>query len=342
MKGQREEEQQMKLSGHRVRRFAGRIVGAGLMALSLAAAGSASAAGYPEKTVRIVVGFAAGGATDGLARLVAKYLNDAWGQPVIVENRPGAGGNIAHEQVARSPGDGYTLLFTSAPLAINPSLYRNLNYDALKDFKPVTLVATVPSLLLVPASSPIRTFSDFLAFAKANPGKLSYGSAGNGTPQHLAMELLKSMAGLRIVHVPYKGGAPAVADLIGAQTDVMFAAFPEAAPHVKAGRLRALAISSPTRSRVMPDVPTVAEGGVAGFEAIGWQGLLAPGTTPPALVEQIHAAVAKGLAQPDMRARIDAMGIEFSGQGPAQFQAFLAREVPKWAAVVKQSGARLD
>lgn len=328
---------------HRARWLTGTILGAGatLLALALIAPGPAAAA-YPDKTVRIVVGFAAGGATDSLARMVASNLHEAWGQPVVVENRPGAGGNIAHELVARSPGDGYTLLFTSAPLTINPSLYRNLNYDALKDFSPVTLVATVPSLLLVPASSPLGSFDAFLKHARSNPGKLSYGSAGNGTPQHLAMELLKSMARLHIVHVPYKGGAPAVADLIGAQTDVMFAAFPEASPHVNGGRLRALAISSPQRSKVLPQVPTVAEAGVAGFAAIGWQGLLAPAATPPEIVNQIHQAVAKALARPENRHKIDAMGIEFSAQGPADFKAFLAQEVPKWATVVQQSGARID
>jgi len=329
---------------NRAGRLIGRTFGAGLgmLALSLLAAGPAAAAGYPDKTVKIVVGFAAGGATDSLARMVASNLHEAWGQPVVVENRPGAGGNIAHELVARSPGDGYTLLFTSAPLAINPSLYRNLNYDALKDFSPVTLVATVPSLLLVPASSRITSFDEFLKHARGNPGKLSYGSAGNGTPQHLAMELLKSMARLHIVHVPYKGGAPAVADLIGAQTDVMFAAFPEASPHVNGGRLRALAISSTDRSKVLPEVPTVAEGGVTGFAAIGWQGLLAPAATPPEIVQRIHEAVAKALARPENRSKMDAMGIEFSAQGPAGFKSFLAQEVPKWAAVVKQSGARID
>ena len=316
--------------------------GFGMLALSLIAADPAAAAGYPDKTVKIVVGFAPGGATDSLARMVASNLHDAWGQPVVVENRPGAGGNIAHELVARAPGDGYTLLFTSAPLAINPSLYRNLNYDALKDFSPVTLVATVPSLLLVPASSPISSFDAFLKHARSNPGKLSYGSAGNGTPQHLAMELLKSMARLHIVHVPYKGGAPAVADLIGAQTDVMFAAFPEASPHVNGGRLRALAISSPERSKVLPGVPTVSEGGVNGFAAIGWQGLLAPAATPPEIVKQVHEAVARALTRPENRSKIDAMGIELSAQGPAEFKSFLAREVPKWAAVVQQSGARID
>src|SRR4051812_8318089 len=202
------------------------------LALLIGAAPTAAGAAYPEKGARIIVGFPPGGVTDSIARIVAKILGDTWNQPFVVENRPGASGNIAHEMVAKAAGDGYTLLFTSAPLAINPSLYRNLPYDALKDFKPITLVATVPSLLLVPANSRIERFPDFVSFLRANPGKLTYGSGGNGTPQHLAMELLKSAADLHIVHIPYKGGAPAVTDLIGGQTDVMFAAFPEVVQHV--------------------------------------------------------------------------------------------------------------
>ncbi len=316
-----------------------RVMGAFVVGLSVA---PAHAAGYPEKGARIIVGFPPGGVTDTIARMVGKILSDTWSQPFVVENRPGASGNIAHEMVAKAPGDGYTLLFTSAPLAINPSLYRNLPYDALRDFKPITLVATVPSLLLVPANSKIVRFPEFVSFLRANPGRLTYGSGGNGTPQHLAMEMLKSAANLRIVHIPYKGGAPAVTDLIGGQTDVMFAAFPEVVQHVNGGRLRALAISSPARSRVMPSVPTVAESGFPGFEAIGWQGLLAPASTPPDLIERLQAAVAAGLAPAEIRARIEAMGIEFSGAGPAEFQAFLAREVPKWKEVVAKSGARID
>jgi tripartite-type tricarboxylate transporter receptor subunit TctC len=321
--------------------LAGRILKAAFLAVALLVTLPVLAA-YPEKGARIIVGFPPGGVTDSIARMVGKILTDSLGQPFVVENRPGASGNIAHEMVAKAPGDGYTLLFTSAPLAINPSLYRNLPYDALKDFKPVTLVATVPSLLLVPANSRIERFGDFVTFVKANPGKLTYGSGGNGTPQHLAMELLKSAANLRVVHIPYKGGAPAVTDLIGGQTDVMFAAFPEVLQHVNGGRLRALAISSPARSKVLTTVPTVAESGFPGFEAIGWQGLLVPSATPPDIVERLQSAVAAGLAPADMRAKIEAMGIEFSGAGPAAFQAFLAREVPKWADVVSKSGARID
>jgi tripartite-type tricarboxylate transporter receptor subunit TctC len=256
----------------------------------------AQAQEYPSKTVRILVGFAPGGATDILARLVAKHLSEQWSQPVIVENRPGAGGNIAHEAVAKAEPDGHTLLFTSA--------------------------------------SKITTFDEFVRHVRAKPGSLNYGSAGNGTPQHLAMELLKSMADLRIVHIPYKGGAPAVADLISGQTDVMFAAFPEAAPHVRANRLKALAISASKRSPLMS--------GVRGFEAVGWQGLLAPAATPRPVVEKIHQTLARGLAQPELRSRIDAMGIEFSGAGPQPYQRFIRDEVAKWAKVVEQSGARID
>jgi tripartite-type tricarboxylate transporter receptor subunit TctC len=319
-----------------------RLVGIVLACVAIFSAGVANAQEYPTKTVRILVGFAPGGATDILARLVAKSLGEQWNQPVIVENRPGAGGNLAHEAVAKAAGDGYTLLFTSAPLTINPSLYKKLSYDTNRDFSPVTLLATVPSLLLVPADSKMTSFGEFIRYAKANPGRLNYGSAGNGTPQHLAMELLKSMASLHLVHIPYKGGAPAVADLIAGQTDAMFAAFPEAAPHVKSGRLRALAISAGKRSALMPDLPTVAEAGVNTFEAIGWQGLLAPAATPQPIVDKIHLSIAQALKQPEFRARIDAMGIELSGAGPQEFKRFIGVEVTKWAGVVARSGARVD
>lgn len=318
------------------------ICTAALALLSPTLATPVMAQDYPQRPVKIVVGFAPGGATDIIARLIARNLQEKWSQPFVVENRPGAGGNIAHEAVAKAPGDGYTLLFTSAPLTINPSLYRKLGYDSIRDFTPVTLVATVPSLMLVPANSEIRTMKDFLATARANPGKLDYGSAGNGTPQHLAMELLKSMAGISLVHIPYKGGAPAVADLIAGQTHTMFAAFPEAAPQVQGGRLRALAISADKRSPRMPDLPTVAESGVPGFVAVGWQGLLAPAATPPAVVQALHAAVAEAMARPAVRAQLDAMGIEVSGDGPDAFKAFIGREVQKWAKVVERSGARVD
>lgn len=313
-----------------------------LALLAFAFAGLVQAQEYPSKPVRIIVGFSPGGATDILARLVATHLSQQWHQPVIVENRPGAGGNIAHEAVAKSNGDGYTLLFTSAPLTINPSLYKNLQYDAVRDFAPVTLLATVPSLLLVPATSKMTTFSELTQYAKVNPGKLNYGSAGSGTPQHLAMELLKSMGSLDLTHIPYKGGAPAVADLIAGQTDAMFAAFPEAAPHVKSGRLKALAISASKRSELMPDLPTVAESGIVGYEAIGWQGLLAPATTPRQIVEKIHQTVAQSLKQTETRDRINGMGIELSGAGPDEFQRFIGSEIAKWAKVVKDSGAKVD
>ena len=321
-----------------------RIIALALSSLLLTLCGTvhAQVSSYPSQPVKILVGFAAGGATDILARLVAKHLSDQWGQPVIVENRPGAGGNIAHEAVAKAPGDGYTLLFTSAPLTINPSLYRNLPYDTVRDFAPVTLLATVPSLLLVPSDSKLTTIGDFIRHAKGNPGKLSYGSAGNGTPQHLAMELLKSSASLHIVHIPYKGGAPAVADLIAGQTHVMFAAFPEAAPHVRSGRLKPLAISSTRRSALMPDLPTVAESGIRGYEAIGWQGLLAPASTPRPVVQKIHDTLAAALNQPEVRERIRGMGIDLSGAGPEEFGRFIGGEVAKWAKVVKASGASID
>ncbi len=304
--------------------------------------GFAYAQDYPSKTIRIIVGFPPGGATDTLARMAAARLQEQWSQPVVVENRAGAAGNIAHEAVAKAPGDGYTLLFTSTPLTINPSLYKSVGYDPIRDFAPVTMLATVPSLLLVPTVSPNSTFEQFLASAKASPGKMNYASAGSGTPQHLAMELLKSMAGLDIVHVPYKGGAAAITVLLAGQSDAMFAAFSEAVPYIKGGRLNALAISSRKRSAVFPSVPTIDESGVAGFEVVGWQGLLAPASTPKAIVDKLHGAVAEGMQRPEVRGRFDTMGLEYSGAGPDEFRAFLRNEVPKWAKVVAQSGARVD
>jgi tripartite-type tricarboxylate transporter receptor subunit TctC len=319
-----------------------RFVAAFLIACGMLIAGAAPAQEYPVRPVKIIVGFAPGGATDQIARLLAKNLQAKWDQPFVVENRSGAGGNIAHDAVAKAPADGYTLLFTSAPLTINPSLYKNLPYDPIRDFAPVTLVATVPSLLLVPASSKLHGTADLLAFARAHPGQLNYGSAGNGTPQHLAMELLKSLAGISIVHIPYKGGAPAVADLVAGQTDLMFAAFPEAIPYVKSGRLRALGISTSKRFSLMPELPTIAESGVPGFQAVGWQGLLAPAATPKPIVEQLNAAIAEALAGIELRDRLEAMGLDLSGIGPAPFRAFMLDEIDKWSKVVAQSGARID
>lgn len=318
--------------------FAPALVGA----LLITGAANTLAQSYPTQPVRIIVGFAAGGATDQIARLLAQRLQAKWGQPFVVENRPGAGGNIAHTAVARAEADGYTLLFTSAPLTINPSIYKDLPYDSRKDFAPVTLVATVPSVLLVPASSELKTVDDLLLKAKNNPDKLNYGSAGNGTPQHLAMELLKSMAGLSIVHVPYKGGAPAVADLIAGQVDLMFAAFPEAAPHMAAGRLRGLAISTAQRFPRAPDLPTVAESGVPGFEAVGWQGMLAPAGTPPAIVQMLHSAVAEAMQEPELNNRLREMGLHVSGAGPADFRTFIDQEIGKWRDVAQRAGARVD
>jgi len=321
--------------------FLRRILGAALAAAALAG-GGAQAQSYPSQPVRIIVGFAAGGATDQIARLLAKELQGTLGQPFVVENRPGAGGNLAHTAVARAPADGHTLLFTSAPLTINPSIYKDLPYDARKDFSPVTLVATVPSVLLVPSSSKLRSVGDLVREAKERPGRLNYGSAGNGTPQHLAMELLKSLAGLDIVHVAYKGGAPAVADLIAGQTDLMFAAFPEAVGHMQSGRLRALGISTPERFDRAPDLPTIAEAGVTGFEAVGWQGLLGPAGMPPATVEKLHAAVAEAMARPELKSRLQNMGLHVSGAGPAEFRRFMEREIEKWKEVATRAGARVE
>ena len=325
-----------------MRQALGRLAALAACVFAATAQAQDPAQAYPTKTIRIVVGFPPGGATDTLARMAAARLQEHWSQPVVVENRAGAAGNIAHEAVAKAAGDGYTLLFTSTPLTINPSLYKSVGYDPIRDFAPVTMLATVPSLLLVPANSPSATFEQFLAATRAAPGKMNYASAGSGTPQHLAMELLKSMAGLDVVHVPYKGGAAAITVLLAAQSDSMFAAFPEAVPYIKGGRLRALAISSKKRSPLMPTVRTIDESGVAGFEVVGWQGLLAPAAVPKSIVDKLHGVILEGMQRPEVKARFDTMGLDFSGAGPDEFRAFLRGEVGKWAKVVAQSGAKVD
>ncbi len=303
----------------------------------------ASAQTYPVKPIRIVVPFPPGGATDILARDVAQKLTEAWGQQVIVDNRPGAGGNIGSELVAHSAPDGYTLeMGTVGTHAINASLYAKMPYDHVKDFAPVILVAGVPNVLVVNTAVPANSVAELIAYAKANPGKLNFASSGNGTSIHLSGELFKVMAGVQMTHIPYKGSAPAMQDLLGGQVQLMFDNLPPSLPQIKAGKVRALAVTSLTRAPALPDVPTVAESGLPGFEASSWFGILAPAGTPPAIVAKLNAEIAKWLATPEAKEKLAKQGANAAGGTPEDFAKHIAAETAKWAKVVKDSGAKID
>ena len=302
---------------------------------------------WPNKPVRIVVPFAPAGTTDILARALAPELSRAFGQPFIIENKPGAGGNLGADLVAKS-GDGHTLLMgTVGTHAINPALYARMPYDHVKDFVPVTLVAGVPNVLVMnPAKAEalgIKSVPDLIRVAKASPGKLNMASSGNGTSIHLAGELFKTMTGTYMVHFPYRGSGPALLDLIGGNMDLMFDNLPSAMPHIKAGKIKALAVTSAERSAALPELPTVAEAGpLKGFEASSWFGLLAPAGTPAEVVNRLQQETAKALATPALKERLQAQGAVPSGMSPADFTKFIAAETKKWAAVVKASGATVD
>ena len=304
---------------------------------------------WPTKPVRIVVPFAAGGTTDILARAIAPELAKAFGQPFVVDNKPGAGGNNGGAEVAKAT-DGHTLLMgTVGTHAINPALYPKMPYDAVKDFAPITLVAGVPNVVVMnPASAlkyKVETLPDLMRAARANPGKLNVASSGNGTSIHLAAELYKSMTGTFMLHLPYRGSGPALIDLMAGNVDLMFDNLPSALPHIKSGRLKALAVTSGQRSAALPDVPTVAEAGGAllrNFEASSWFGLLAPASMPADIVTRIQQETAKAMAQPAVRERLLAQGALPGGQPPADFVRFIEAETKKWALVVKASGAKID
>ena len=302
-----------------------------------------SAQTYPTKPIRLVVPFPPGGATDILARDVAQKLTEAWGQSVIVDNRPGAGGNIGSELVAKSAPDGYTLeMGTVGTHAINASLYAKMPYDHVKDFTPVILVAGVPNVLVVTPSLPVSSVAELIAYAKANPGKLNFASSGNGTSIHLSGELFKVMAGVQMTHIPYKGSAPALQDLIAGQVQLMFDNLPPSLPQIKAGKLRALAVTSLARAPALPDVPTLAESGLPGFEASSWFGILAPAGTPAPIVAKLNAEVAKWLATPEAKEKLLKQGANPAGGTPEDFAKHIAAETAKWAKVVKDSGAKID
>jgi tripartite-type tricarboxylate transporter receptor subunit TctC len=318
------------------------ICHAGVSCMLSVAAVASWAQNYPTRPVRLIVPFATGGGADIIARTVAQKLSEAYGQQFVVENRPGAAGNIGVELVARSPADGYTLLLNSSNFSTNVSLFSKLNFDPIKDFEPISLLAAAPYVLVVHPSLPVRTVKDLIAVARASPGKLTYGSAGNGTPAHLGMELIKATAKIDMVHVPYKGSIPHLSDLVAGQIAAGFDNVLSSVPLVRAGRLRAIAVSGATRSPALPEVPTVAESGLPGFDVTVWNGILAPAGTPREITARLHSEIISALQKPDVRSRMAGLGVDIIGSTPQEFAAFIRRDIDKWAAVIKVSGARLD
>jgi tripartite-type tricarboxylate transporter receptor subunit TctC len=304
---------------------------------------ASAAAAYPNKTITIIVPFAAGGTTDILARVVGQALGKELGQAVVIDNRAGAGGNVGAQLAARAAPDGYTLFMgTVGTHAINQSLYKKLPFDPIKDFAPLTRVAMVPNVLVTNPGKPFKTVTELVAYAKAHPGKVNFGSSGSGSSIHLSGELFKTMAKVDMVHVPYKGSAPAETDLLGGQIDIMFDNMPAAIESIRAGRLRPLAVTTAKRSPELPNVPTIAEAGVPGYEATSWFGMFAPAATPAPIVAQLNTALVKVLADPEVKKKLAQQGAEPVSEKPEQFAAFIASETAKWSKVVKASGATAD
>ena len=298
---------------------------------------------YPSKPVRVVVPFAAGGTTDIVTRILAQRMEEIWGQQLVVDNRPGAGGNIGSEIVARSPADGYTLLMaTVATHGINASLYRKIPYDPVADFAPITLVASTPSVVMLHPSIPANSIKELIALAKAKPGELNFGSSGNGSSHHLAGELFDSLAGVKMTHVPYKGTAAALVDLLGGRIQLTFDTLPSAMPYVKGGKLKAIAVTSAKRTRSLPDLPTIAEAGVPGYEVTSWYGLLAPAGTPPDIVKKLSADFVRAIRIPEVSEKMIEAGAEPVANTSEQFAEFIRSELKKWAVVVQGSAARVD
>jgi tripartite-type tricarboxylate transporter receptor subunit TctC len=302
-----------------------------------------AAAQYPDKPVKVIVPFVAGGGGDTLARTVTNRLTVELKQPIVIDNRAGAGGNLGAEIAARSAPDGYTLFYgTNGTHAINQSLYRKLPFDPVKDFAPVSRLTRIAAIAVVNPALPVNSIGELSQYAKKNPGKVTFASAGNGTTSHLAGELFKSMTGIDIVHVPYKGGAPAITDLIGGQVSMMIEVMPNAYQHVKAGKIRALAVTTAQRSAVAPDIPTIAESGVPGFEVSAWDGIWAPAGTPPAIVDRLNDAIRASLEDPPIREALFQRGAEPVPGTPAALGAHVVAEAARWAKVVRDSGATVD
>ena len=315
----------------------------GVAALLSLATMPAGAQDYPTRPIRFVVGLAPGGGTDIVARIVAAKMTELMGQQVAVENRTGAGGAIATELVAKAAPDGYTLLLCNmATHAIGPALQKKLPYDHIRDFAPVSLLGTTPNILVVHPALPARTVKEFIALAKSNPGKMNYGTSGVGTALHLTMELFKSMTGTNLVHVPYKGGSGAATDLLAGQIEVMFANLPTQLQYIKTGRVRAIGISSAKRHPLVPDVPTIAEAGVPGFEVIVWHGMCGQAAMPRTVIDRLNEVVVKALASPDVQQRFGDQGLDAAASMPEQFAALIRSETAKWIKTVKASGATAE
>ncbi|HWP88306.1 MAG TPA: tripartite tricarboxylate transporter substrate binding protein [Burkholderiales bacterium] len=319
----------------------GRVIGLLMLALTLDT--SVAAQGYPSKPIRFVVPYAPGGNTDILARLLGQKLSEAWGQQVIIDNRPGAAGTVGAELVARAPADGYTLIMGSfGNIIVANSLYKNLKYDPFKDFASIALVSLPPGILVENPAVPAQNVRELIAYAKSNPGRLNYGSPGAGAWNHLFFELFNASAGISIVHVPYKGIAPAVVDLLGGQVQLAISAFPTALPHIRSGKLRALAVTSAKRSGLMTDVPTVAESGLAGYEAAGWFGVLAPAGTPPAVVSKLNAEINRILELPEIKASLASDGAEPAGGTPVQMTESARAASAKWSKLIRELNLRTE
>jgi tripartite-type tricarboxylate transporter receptor subunit TctC len=302
-----------------------------------------AAAEYPSRPVTLVVAFTPGGPSDVLARIVGKKMEQLLGQPFVIENRPGAGGNIAAEGVAHAAPDGYTLLMgNNSILATNEALYKHINYSPGKDFVPITLIGTQANILVVNPGVPAHSLKELIALAKAQPGKINFASSGYGAAAHLAGELFKSEAKIDIVHVPYKGAAPALQDVIGGHDQMMFATAASVIGHIEGGRVRALAVTTLKRTKILPDIPTMDEAGLKGFDASTWHGLVAPAGTPPQVIAALHDAAVKALHDPAVETSLEKLGVDLVGDTPREFQAYIDSEIPKWTAIVKASGATLD
>ena len=323
----------------RIALFSGLVIGA-LCVSAMSAAQTTNT--YPNQAIRMVVPYPPGGPTDITARVVAAEMSKTIGQSVVIDNRPGASGMIGSEMVTKATPDGYTLLANASIHVINPSVYPDMRFDAIKDFTPITQLAQVPLVLVVPANSPIKSVKDLVEYAKANPGKVNFGSAGSASAQHLAGESFKIAAGIQMQHIPYKGSAPALTDLAGGQLQLMFDSMPSATPMINSGKLRAIAVTTTARAKARPDLPTIAESGFPGFDISTWYAYWAPKGTPADIIEKLAASAAQALKNPEVIAKYEAMGAEPVGSTPAQFAAYVESEAKKWNDIVKKSGAKLD